>query len=149
VRERGIILFTGLATVSSGDKSAGITDKAAGNMLAEQMSEQEGTVAAVVERRRRPRLKVAIPMFVRGRDQRGKSFVDFATALNISPGGALLVLKRRLQTGTQVSLEIPVGLIPRALVANLVKEIQARPLRVEAVENSFVVGVQFVNPLPA
>jgi hypothetical protein len=118
-------------------------------MLAEQMSEQEGIVAAVVERRRRPRLKVAIPMFVRGTDQHGKSFVDFATALDISEGGALLVLKRHLQTEAQVSLEIPVGFIPRALVANLVKEIQARPLRVEFTENSFVVGVQFVNPLTA
>jgi len=113
------------------------------------MSEQEGTVAAVAERRRRPRLKVAIPMFVRGTDQHGKPFVDFATALNISAGGALLVLKHRLEMRTQVSLEIPVGFVPRALVANLVREIQACPLRVEFAENSFVVGVQFVNPLAA
>ena len=126
-----------------------VRSKVAGNTLEEQMSEQEGTVAVVAERRRRARLKVAIPMFVRGTDQHGKSFVDFATALDISAGGALLVLKRRLQTGAQVSLEIPVGLIPRALVANLVKEIQARTLRAEPVENSFVVGVQFVNPLTA
>ena len=54
-------------------------------------------------------------MFVRGTDQHGKSFVDFATALNISAGGALLVLNRRLQPETQVSLEIPVGLLPQTL----------------------------------
>jgi c-di-GMP-binding flagellar brake protein YcgR len=118
-------------------------------MLAEQMSEQEGIVAAVVERRRRPRLKVAIPMFVRGTDQHGKPFVDFATVLNISAGGALLVLKRRLQTEAQASLEIPVGLIPQILLTKLVQQIQVRTVRVEPAENSFVVGVQFVNPLTA
>ena len=128
---------------------SGVRSKVAGNMLAEQMSEQEGIVAAVVERRRRPRLKVAIPMFVRGTDQHGQPFVDFATALNISAGGALLVLKRRLQTEAQASLEIPVGLIPQILLTKLVQQIQVRTVRVEPAENSFVVGVQFVNPLTA
>jgi hypothetical protein len=88
-------------------------------------------------------------MFVRGTDQHGKPFVDFATALNISAGGALLVLKRRLQTEVQVSLEIPVGLLPQTLVTKVVQQIQARTLRVEPAEKAFVVGVQFVNPLPA
>ena len=110
---------------------------------------QEGVPAVISERRRAPRLTVAIPMFVRGTDQHGKPFVDFATALNISAGGALLVLKRRLQTESQVSLEIPVGLLPQSLVTKLVQQIQARTLRVEPAETSFVVGVQFVNPLPA
>ena len=113
------------------------------------MSEQEGTVPALEERRRSSRLTVAIPMFVRGTDQDGKHFVDFATALNISAGGALLVLKRRLQPEEQVFLEIPVGLLPQTLVTKVVQQIQARTLRVEPAERSFVVGVQFVNPLPA
>jgi len=113
------------------------------------MSEQEGTLPAVAERRRWSRLTVAIPMFVRGTDQHGKPFVDFATALNISAGGALLVLKRRLQPEEQVSLEIPVGLLPQKMLTKLVQQIQARTVRVEPDENAFVVGVQFVNPLPA
>ncbi|MGD0974591.1 MAG: PilZ domain-containing protein [Candidatus Korobacteraceae bacterium] len=113
------------------------------------MSKQEGTVPVRAERRRWSRLTVAIPMFVRGTDQHGKPFVDFATALNISAGGALLVLKRRLQTEVQVSLEIPVGLLPQTLVTKVVQQIQARTLRVEPAEKAFVVGVQFVNPLPA
>jgi c-di-GMP-binding flagellar brake protein YcgR len=110
---------------------------------------QEVVPAAISERRRATRLTVAIPMFVRGTDQHGKSFVDFATALNISAGGALLVLKRRLKPEAQVSLEIPVGLLPQTLMTKVVQQIQARTLRVEPAETSFVVGVQFVNPLPA
>ena len=128
---------------------SGVRSKVAGNMLAEQMSEQEGTIAAVAERRRQSRLTVAIPMFVRGTDQHGKPFVDFATALDISEGGALLVLKRCLQTEAQVSLEIPVGFLPQTLLMKVVQQIQALTLRVAAAEKSFVVGVQFVNPLPS
>ena len=110
---------------------------------------KDGSLVAVLERRRSTRLTVAIPMFVRGTDQDGKHFVDFATALNISAGGALLVLKRRLQPEEQVFLEIPVGLLPQTLVTKVVQQIRARTLRVEPVEKAFVVGVQFVNPLPA
>jgi hypothetical protein len=125
-------------------------NRVAGNMQhIKDMSEKKGAVPTVMERRRWSRLTVAIPMFVRGTDQFNKPFVDFGTALNIGPGGALLVLRRALQTGTQVSLEIPVGLLPQALAANLVQQIQARPLRVEPAENSYVIGVQFINPLPA
>jgi hypothetical protein len=113
------------------------------------MFEQEGTLPAIAERRRSSRLPVAIPMFVRGTDQHGKPFVDFATALNISAGGTLLVLRRRLQPEKQVSLEIPVGVLPQTLLTKLVQQIQARTLRVEPAEKAFVVGVQFVNPLPA
>ena len=111
-------------------------------------AEQKGDVAAVADQRRWTRLTVAIPMFVRGTDQSGKSFVEFGTALNISAGGALLVLKRRLQAEAQVSLEIPVGLLPQTLATKLVQQIQARTLRIEPAENSFVVGVQFMNTLP-
>ena len=111
--------------------------------------EQEPVSAAVSERRRSARLPVAIPMFVRGKDQHGQPFVDFATALNISAGGASLVLKRYLQPDSQVSLEIPVGLLPQSLVNKLVQQIQALTLRVAPAEKSFVVGVQFVNPLPS
>ena len=110
---------------------------------------QEGTIVAISERRQSTRLTVPIPMFVRGTDQNGNPFVDFGTAINISAGGALLVLKRRLQAEAQVSLEIPVGLLPQTLATKLVQQIQARTLRIEPAENSFVVGVQFMNKLPA
>ena len=109
----------------------------------------EGICSAVSERRQSARLTVAIPMFVRGTDQQGKPFVDFGTALNISAGGALLVLKRCLQREEHISLEIPVGLLPESLRSKSVQQIQAQTLRVEPAERSFVVGVQFANPLSA
>lgn len=101
------------------------------------------------ERRRWARLHIAVPMFVRGKDERGKPFVDFATALNISAGGALLVSKRFLKVGVDLALEIPVGVLPPSVASRLVKQIDSRLVRVEPVEQCFLLSVQFANPLPS
>jgi PilZ domain len=57
--------------------------------------------------RRWERLPIAIPVFVRGEDDRGKEFVEFSTAININAGGMLLVSRRPLPPGSQLCLEIP------------------------------------------
>jgi hypothetical protein len=44
----------------------------------------------VNERRKWIRLPLAIPVFVRSRDDKGKDFLEFATALNVSAGGMLV-----------------------------------------------------------
>ena len=41
------------------------------------------------ERRKWPRLPIAIPVFVRSRDEKGKELLEFATALNISAGRSI------------------------------------------------------------
>ena len=110
-------------------------------------TEQDGRVAAVSGRRQSMRLAVAIPMFMRGTDAEGKPFVDFATAMNIGAGGALLVSKRSLPTGAELTLEIPISFLPRALLPKLVRQIQACLLRVEPAEKCFLMGVRFANPL--
>ena len=50
---------------------------------------------------------LAIPVFVRSRDDKGKEFLEFATALNIGGGGALIALRRALPQSARVLLEIP------------------------------------------
>jgi len=52
-------------------------------------------------------LPLAIPVFVRSRDEKGKEFLEFATALNVSAGGALVAVRRSLPPTAQVLLEIP------------------------------------------
>src|SRR6516165_10932079 len=59
------------------------------------------------ERRKWARLPLAIPVFVRSRDEKGKEFLEFATSLNVSAGGALVAVRRSLPLSAQVSLEIP------------------------------------------
>lgn len=112
------------------------------------VAQLESAAAEIAQRRQWTRLTVAVPMFVRGTDPQGKRFVEFATALNISAGGALLVLHRGLQEGTEVSLEIPIGLLPQSLVPRMVRQMEARLLRSQPTERVFLAAVQFANPLP-
>ena len=107
------------------------------------------SVPVAAERRQWKRLTVAIPMFVRGMDHHGKPFIDFATVVNISAGGALLIWKRGLRVGEEVSLEIPIASLPQELLPRVVRQFQAQLQRVDRSEACFLVGVRFVNPLPA
>src|SRR5579864_7934616 len=72
------------------------------------------------ERRKWERLPLAIPVFVRSHDEKGKEFLEFATALNVSAGGMLVAVRRVLPAVAQLQLEIPsppvaaLALMPRA-----------------------------------
>jgi PilZ domain-containing protein len=100
------------------------------------------------ERRKWPRLPIAIPVFVRSRDEKGKEILEFATALNISAGGALVAVRRSLPLSTQVLLEIPSA--PLAVTNSLPKaarNLRARTLRVTHAEGYHLVGLKFSHPL--
>ena len=56
------------------------------------------------ERRKYERLPLAVPVFVRGIDPNGRQFVDFATALDISVGGALVAIHRFLPKGSKIPM---------------------------------------------
>ena len=100
------------------------------------------------ERRKWTRLPLAIPVFVRSRDEKGKEFLEFATALNVSAGGALVAVRRSLPPTAQVLLEIPSA--PLASIAALPKAartLRARTLRVAHAEGYHLLGLKFSKPL--
>jgi hypothetical protein len=100
------------------------------------------------ERRRWSRLPLAIPVFVRSRDDKGKEFLEFATALNISAGGALVAVRRLLPQSAQVLLEIPSA--PLSATTALPKAsriLRARTLRVTHAEGYYLIGLKFSRPL--
>ena len=102
------------------------------------------------ERRKWPRLAIAIPVFVRSGDEKGKELLEFATALNISAGGALVAVRRSLPLSAQVLLEIPSA--PMALANSLpkaVRNLRARTLRVTHTDGYHLVGIKFAHPLVA
>ena len=84
------------------------------------------------ERRKWPRLPLAIPVFVRSRDGKGKEFLEFATALNVSAGGMLVATRRVIPNVAQIRLEIP-----SAPVAALAQSPQSsRTLRAKALRTT-------------
>jgi len=100
------------------------------------------------ERREWVRLPLAIPVFVRSRDQSGKDFLEFATAVNISAGGALVAVHRSLRPSTQVSLEIPSApLAASAPVPKSSRNLKAKIVRVTHAEGYHLLGMKFTQPL--
>jgi hypothetical protein len=100
------------------------------------------------ERRKWQRLPLAIPVFVRSQDDKGKEFLEFATALNISAGGVLVAVRRSLPPSARILLEIPSA--PLAATAKLPKasrSLRAKSVRVTHAEGYHLVGLKFSKPL--
>ena len=101
-----------------------------------------------IERRKWSRLPLAIPVFVRSRDGKGKEFLEFATALNVSAGGMLVAIRRVLPTVAQLRLEIPSA--PVAALAPLpraARTLRAKTLRTTPAEGYYLLGLKFTQPL--
>ncbi len=112
--------------------------------------ERERVIPANInsERRTWARLPLAIPVFVRSRDDKGKEFLEFATALNISASGVLVAVRRHLPVSAQLLLEIPSA--PLAATAKLPKAsrtLRAKCVRVTHAEGYHLVGLKFSRPL--
>ena len=102
------------------------------------------------ESRKWERLPLAIPVFVRSKDDKGKEFLEFATALNIGGGGALVALRRGLPQSARVLLEIPSA--PLAASPALPKSsrmLRARAVRVHQANGYHLLGLKFARPLTA
>jgi len=93
-------------------------------------------------------LQLAIPVFVRSRDENGGDLLEFATAVNISAGGALVVVRRPLPQSAAVSLEIPSAPIgPTIGLPDRSRLIRARAVWVTHQEDYHLLGLKFIRPL--
>lgn len=100
------------------------------------------------ERRKWARLQLAIPVFVRSRDENGKDSLEFATAVNISPGGALVVVRRSLPHASLVSLEIPSApLRPANGLPSSSRIMRARTVWITHLTDCHLLGLKFARPL--
>ena len=94
------------------------------------------------------RLQLAIPVFVRTRDGNGKDSLEFATAINISAGGALVVVRRSLPKSVLVSLEIPSAPIGSARgLPSASRVIRAKAVWVAHLDDHHLIGLKFTRPL--
>jgi hypothetical protein len=104
--------------------------------------------APAEERRKWPRLPLAIPVFVRSRAEADKEFLEFATALNVSAGGMLVAVRRSIPAAAEVSLEIPSApLAALAALPAVTRNLRARVLRMQHGEGYNLVGLKFSRPL--
>ena len=102
------------------------------------------------ERRKFQRLPLSIPVFVRGMDDAGKEFLEFATALNISAGGVLLATRRSIPKSASLALEIPVAPLPAdSLSAQSIRSLKARLVRVTHGEKYHLLGLRFTRAINA
>ena len=100
------------------------------------------------DRRKWPRLPLAIPVFVRSRDKGGKELLEFATALNISATGALLAVRRSLPLSSLVLLEIPsVPLTSSTDLPKSCRNLRAKAMWITHAETYQLIGLRFSNPL--
>lgn len=100
------------------------------------------------ERRKWSRLPLAIPVFVRSRDEKGKEFLEFATALNVSAGGMLVAVRRMLSPVAQVQLEIPSAPVASlAVLPGVSRSLRAKALRTTPGEGFYLLGLKFSRPL--
>lgn len=100
------------------------------------------------ERRRFPRIRLQVPMFIRGMDAHGAEYLDLTKTLDISAAGVFLSIERSIRPDDIVSLTIPAppssssGLVPAST-----PPIQARVRRIQAAGDVNLVGVEFLKPL--
>ncbi len=100
------------------------------------------------EERKWARLQLAIPVFIRTLDGNGRDSLEFATAINISPGGALVAVRRSLPLSAMVSLEIPSAPIGPAHGLNASSRImQAKTVWVRHLDDYHLLGLKFAHPL--
>lgn len=100
------------------------------------------------ERRKWLRLPLAIPVFIRSSDDNGKDLLEFATALNVSGGGALVAVRRSLPLSTLVLLEIPSApLMPTATLPKAARNLRARAVWESHANGYQLLGVKFSHPL--
>ncbi len=98
--------------------------------------------------RRWARLQLAIPVFIRSRERGEKDSLEFATAINISPGGALVVVRRSLPKLAMVSLEVPSAPIgPATGTKGSSRIMQAKAVWVSHFDDYHLLGLKFTRPL--
>jgi len=99
------------------------------------------------ERRKWTRLPLAIPVFVRSKDGKGKEFLEFATALNVSAGGMLVAIRRIPPPIPTIQLDIPSAPMALSYAPRAPRSLRARTLRTIPAQGYYLVGLKFSRPL--
>lgn len=117
-------------------------------MSMQTFKKQVSFAAGIAERRRFDRIRLQVPLFIRGTDAQGVEFLELAKTLDISCSGARIVSARPMQHQTIVYITVPAPL-PRSVNFGEcgTGPVSARIRRLEASGEMEVIAVEFVTPL--
>ncbi len=102
--------------------------------------------SARADLRKRPRLPLSFPLFVRSVDMHGRSFKELVTALNVSASGILALTSRGFAPVRRLQIELPVGILGREARA-ATREVEAEVVRREHHARSQLVALKFNRPI--
>jgi hypothetical protein len=95
-----------------------------------------------------PRIRLQVPVFVRGEDASGSEFIELAKTLDISAFGACIACQHVLRANQTVHLTIPApSPLTSSVVPSQTPPITARVLRQNLVGETRLFGVEFLHPL--
>jgi hypothetical protein len=105
-------------------------------------------LADVSSTRRSPRIRLQVPVFLRGADVSGTEFVELTKTLNISSTGACITSVHILRPDQTVHLTIPTPApASSSLVPSETPPIVARVLRQDSAGQMRLFGLEFLRPL--
>lgn len=111
-------------------------------------SVKEGQHLDQKQRRRSPRIRLQVPVFVRGSDASGMEFIELTKTLNIGSAGACITSTHKLRTDQVVYLTVPApSPSSSSLVPNETPPIAAKVLRQEVAGDMRLFGLEFLRPL--
>lgn len=95
-----------------------------------------------------PRLRLQVPVFVRGADASGAEFLELTKTLNISARGACITSDHILRLDQVIHLTIPApSPLSSSLVPSETPPIVAKVLRQDSVGEMRLFGLLFLHPL--
>jgi hypothetical protein len=111
----------------------------------------EHAVGELVETRstrRSPRIRLQVPVFVRGIDASGSEFIELTKTLDISAFGACITSQHVLRVSKIIHLTIPTPYpVSLSSVPSETPPILARVLRQNMVGDARLFGLEFLHPL--
>ena len=109
---------------------------------------KEGQEVNPTQRRGSPRIRLQVPVFVRGTDTSGAEFIELTKTLNISATGACIASTHILRPEQMIYLTIPApSPASSSLVPSETPPIAARVLRQDNAGELRLFGLEFVRAL--
>src|ERR1700756_532960 len=111
--------------------------------------DKKGERVGDTQRRRSPRIRLQVPVFLRGVDTSGVEFIELTKTLNISATGACIASTHFLRPDQVVSITVPAPspTSSSSVVPNETPPISAKILRQSMAGDLRIFGLEFLRPL--